>query len=133
MFACLAAAAALTVAPFQAIPALSEEVHDGASALVVMVQAQGESAAFQVALADFSADSMALAEALRAAGVTADLPCIFKGIAEDARARAIDLQTAQGREREHALSGLRALLDDAILLAPQASDEAAKASQIGAP
>jgi hypothetical protein len=131
MFACLIAAAALTTAPMEAIPALSAEVHDGASALVVMVQSIGESTAFQVALADFSNDSMALSEALRTAGVTADLPCIFKGIAEDARARALELQTAQGPARAFALSGLRALLDDAILLAPQAGAEVVKLSQNG--
>jgi hypothetical protein len=122
MFACFAFAAALTAAPMEAIPSLSAEVSEGARALIVMTREPQTPAAFGAALTDFADDSMALSVALREAGAAADLPCIFKGIAEDARTRAIDLETAEGFARTHALSELRALLDDAILLAPQAAE-----------
>jgi hypothetical protein len=64
--------------------------------------------------------------ALREAGVEQDLPCIFHGIAEDARERVVELREADTvAERETAFTNLRVLLDDAILIAPMAAAAAA--------
>ena len=55
-----------------------------------------------------------LAVALRDAGVEQDLPCIFHGIAEDARERVTELREADTQaERDAAFMNLRVLLDDA--------------------
>lgn len=120
MITCLAAftiGAGLVTGP----AALPQEVMEDARALV---QVQTPNDAFYTALADFTIDAEALSEALRAAGATEDLPCIFHGIAEDARARAADLRGAQNQEAQtRAMNVLRALLDDAILLAPFAAEE----------
>ncbi|MDX2276971.1 MAG: hypothetical protein NW206_16090 [Hyphomonadaceae bacterium] len=58
--------------------------------------------------------------------MTEDLPCIFRGISEDAHARAAEMQdaTLSPAARADAFTGLRALLDDAILLAPMAATAA---------
>lgn len=120
MITCLAAftiGASLVTGP----AALPQEVMEDARALV---QVQTPNDAFYTALADFTIDAEALSEALRAAGATEDLPCIFHGIAEDARERAADLRGAQNQEAQtRAMNALRALLDDAILLAPFAAEE----------
>ncbi len=121
MLTCLAFAAVLAGGPLP-IPDLAREVETDARAL----SAQSEvSPAFLAALDDFSTDAMALSDALRAAGVVQDLPCIFRGISEDAHARIAEFQAAdEAAERDEALTGLRVLLSDAILLAPMAVREA---------
>jgi hypothetical protein len=54
------------------------------------------------------------------------MPSIFHGIAEDARARAEELTTADtAAERQAAFNGLKPLLNDAIQLAPMAAGAAA--------
>lgn len=121
MLTCLAMAAALAASQ-PAIPALAQEIEAEARALTIA----GETGpAFFTALGDFSNDAMALSDALRAAGVTQDLPCIFRGISEDAEARLEEFQSATTEAaRQSALIALRVLLDDAILLAPIAAREA---------
>lgn len=120
MITCLAAfvaGAGLMVEP----AALPQEVAQDAAALV---QIQTPDEAFYAALADFTLDAEALSQALRTAGASDDLPCIFHGIAEDARVRALDLQAAQTADAQsRAMNGLRALLNDAITLAPFAAEE----------
>jgi hypothetical protein len=86
---------------------------------------QADQPAFQAELQAFSADAMALSKALREAGLTDDLPCIFKGISEDTLVKAEALRTAPNGLRPIAESQLAALLDDAILLAPMAAEAAA--------
>ena len=82
--------------------------------------------AFLTGIEEFSGDSERLSVALREAGVEQDLPCIFHGIAQDARERATELQAADtAAERETAFTNLRVLLDDALLIAPMAASAAA--------
>jgi hypothetical protein len=77
-------------------------------------------------ISEFSGDAERFSVALREAGVEQDLPCIFHGIAEDARERVVELQAADTpAEREEAFTNLRVLLDDAILIAPMAAAAAA--------
>jgi len=123
MLTCLAMA--LGIVSLGDIPSLAAEVETEARALSAQTEMNS---AFLAQLTDFSDDSMQLSDSLRAAGVTQDLPCIFRGIAEDARERAADLQrAATAAARTQAFSGLHALLDDAILLAPMAAGAAADA------
>lgn len=121
MLTCLAMA--LSVVTLAEIPSLAAEVETEARTLTAQVEV---TPAFLAGLEDFSADALRLSDSLRHAGVTQDMPCIFRGISEDARERVTELQAADSAsERQLALSGLRALLDDAILLAPLAAGAAA--------
>lgn len=121
MLTCLAFAAALAGAPLP-VPDLAHEVEAGARALSAQTEV---SPAFLAGLDEFSVDALELSAALREAGVAQDLPCIFRGIAEDARARAAEFAAAQNdAARDDALTELRVLLDDAIHLAPIAAREA---------
>lgn len=122
MFTCLAAFATLASVGLADIPALSAEVSEEARTLSLM---ETTDAPFFAALDDFAADAMALSDALRVAEAPADLPCIFRGISEDARARGADLAAAETESaRRTAMVGLRVLLADAIELAPMAAAEA---------
>lgn len=123
MLTCLAMA--LGVAALADIPALATEVETDARVLTAQTEM---SPAFLTGLEDFSTDAMALSDALRASGVTQDLPCIFRGISEDAHERVAEFQAAgTAAERDEAFTSLRALLDDAILMAPMAAGAAADA------
>lgn len=85
-------------------------------------------------IADFSGDAERFSVALRAAGVEQDLPCIFHGIADDARERSAELQAADTpAERAAAFTNLRVLLDDAVLIAPMAASAAADMASAEAP
>jgi len=129
MLTCLAFAAALAASPVT-LPDLAHEVLTDAQSLSARTVVNAE---FTVALEDFASDAMALSDALRAAGVTQDMPCIFRGISEDARARLTDFSAAQTDEhRAEALTALHVLLDDAILLAPMAEAEARRAQEAAA-
>lgn len=129
MLTCLAFAAALA-AQQPALPDLAHEVLTDAQSLSARTVVNAE---FTAALEDFSTDAMALSDALRAAGVTQDMPCIFRGISEDARARLSDFSAAQSEhDRGEALTALHVLLDDAILLAPMAEAEARRAQETAA-
>jgi len=122
MLVCAALAALATVS-LSDIPALADEVEAGARALTIETSI---TPTFLAGLEEFSADAMRLSDALREAGVEQDLPCIFRGIAEDAADRVSEFQAADTPgERDMAFAGLRALLDDAILIAPMAAGAAA--------
>jgi hypothetical protein len=100
---------------------LADEVRADAAALA---QVEEPNAAFFAELDAFVADAETLSQALRAAGVSDDLPCIFHGISEEARVRAAEIAAAPNEEAEdRAMAGLRVLLADAVLLAPIARDE----------
>jgi hypothetical protein len=106
------------------LPSLATEVETEARSLTVQTEV---TPALLAEIEDFSGDAERLSVALRAAGVEQDLPCIFHGIAEDARVRATELQAADTpAERETAFTNLRVLLDDAILIAPMAASAAAE-------
>lgn len=122
MLMCLAAAA-LGLASLAEIPALATSVEGQARALAAQTEV---TPAFLEDLGEFSEDAMALSDSLREAGVAQDLPCIFRGISEDARERATAFQEADTpAERDAAFTELRVLLDDAILIAPMAASAAA--------
>jgi hypothetical protein len=116
MLTCLALALGVS---FAELPSLAAEVEDGARQL----SAQAEvTATFLADVREFSADAERFSVSLRELGVEQDLPCIFHGIAEDALIRAEELNVADtATERDAAFTSLRALLDDAILIAPIAA------------
>jgi hypothetical protein len=120
MFACLTMALGLSVAPLD-VPALAAKVEADARTLAAEIQAAPSPERLSGKIAAFSDEAMALSKALREAGAASDLPCIFKGISEDARARANDLAAKDGAEKRFAVSELLVLFDDAEALAPQAA------------
>lgn len=120
MLTCLAMMLTVSLAE---LPSLATEVEVEARALTAQTEV---TPAFLAGIEDFSGDAERLSVALREAGVEQDLPCIFHGISEDARARSTELQAADtAAERETAFTNLRVLLDDAILIAPMAAAAAA--------
>jgi hypothetical protein len=105
------------------LPSLAVEVETEARAITAQSLV---TPALLAEIEDFSADAERLSAALREAGVEQDLPCIFHGIAEDARARGAELRGADTAAEQHAaLTELRVLMDDAILIAPMAAAAAA--------
>jgi hypothetical protein len=122
MLACFATLA-LIAAPMTEIAPLAAAVEADARALRADV-AHADQPAYQAELRAFSQDAMALSQALRTAGLTDDLPCIFKGISEDTLVKADAVRTSAPGLRPMAQSALAALLDDAILLAPMAASAA---------
>ncbi|MBK6702512.1 MAG: hypothetical protein IPG56_01240 [Caulobacteraceae bacterium] len=107
------------------LPSLAAEVEAEARTLSAQTEVTPE---FLANIQDFSQDSEQLSASLRALGVVQDLPCIFHGISEDALVHMHELQEADtATEREMAFSALRALLDDAILIAPMAASAVAEA------
>jgi hypothetical protein len=127
MFACLAAVAALAIAPMT-LPELASRVQAEAVSLSREAPKAPASAGFLTKLNHFADDAMALSISLRAAGAPGDLPCIFKGISEDARAQAETLRAAAAKtDRQMAIDELLVLLDDAAALAPQAANPIATA------
>lgn len=120
MLTCIALMLGVSLAE---LPSLAAEVEAEARALTVQTEI---TPALLAGIEEFSADAERLSAALREAGVEQDLPCIFHGIAEDARERAAELQAADTpAERDAAFMNLRVLLDDAILIAPMAASAAA--------
>lgn len=120
MLTCVALMLTVSVAE---LPSMALEVESGARALSAQTEV---TPALFTEIAEFSGDAERFSIALRAAGVEQDLPCIFHGIAEDARERAAELQNADtAAERTTAFTNLRVLLDDAILIAPMAASAAA--------
>lgn len=122
MFACLAAVG-LAAAPFTTIAPLADTVSREAGELRATVS-MADQPAYQAELRAFSNDAMALSAALREAGLTDDLPCIFKGISEDALVKAELVARSEPSVRPIVESQLAALLDDAILMAPMAAKAA---------
>jgi hypothetical protein len=105
------------------LPSLATDVESQARTLTAQTEI---TPGLLTEVAEFSGDAERFSVALREAGVEQDLPCIFHGIAEDARARVVELQAADSpAEREEAFTNLRVLLDDAILIAPMAAAAAA--------
>jgi len=116
MLTCLALVLAVGAAE---LPSLAAEVEAEARSLTAQTEI---TPAFLAGIEDFSVDAENLSASLRQLGVEQDLPCIFHGIAEDARVRATELQAADTpAERDTAFTNLRVLLDDAILIAPMAA------------
>ncbi len=108
------------------LPTLASDVERGARALTIQTEV---TPGFLAEIQEFSGDAERLSVALREAGVEQDLPCIFHGIAEDARERAAELRAADTQaDRAAAFTNLRVLLDDAILIAPMAAAAAADAA-----
>lgn len=121
MLTCLALVLGVS---FAELPSLASEVETEARTLTAQTEITPE---FLAGIEDFSVDAERLSVSLREIGVEQDLPCIFHGIAEDARVRATELQAADTpAERETAFTNLRVLLDDAILIAPMAAAAAAE-------
>lgn len=122
MLTCLALV--LTVGATE-LPSLAAEVEAEARTLTAQTEI---TPTFLAGIQEFSADAEQLSASLRALGVTQDLPCIFHGISEDSLVRVQELQAADTQaERDMAFSNLRALLDDAILIAPMAAAAVADA------
>ncbi len=120
MLTCLALALGVS---FAELPSLAAEVEADARRLTVQTEI---TPAFLAGIEDFSTDAERLSVSLRELGVEQDLPCIFHGIAEDARVHIAALQEANTQaERDSAFTNLRVLLDDAILIAPMAASAAA--------
>jgi hypothetical protein len=120
MLTCLALALGVSLAE---LPSLATEVEAEARTLTAQTEI---TPGLLAGIEDFSVDAENLSVSLREAGVEQDLPCIFHGIAEDARVRADELRAADTpAERETAFTNLRVLLDDAILIAPMAASAAA--------
>ena len=93
MLTCLALVLAVGAAE---LPSLAAEVEAEARSLTAQTEI---TPAFLAGIEDFSVDAESLSASLRQLGVEQDLPCIFHGIAEDARVRATELQSLRGRER----------------------------------
>ncbi|MCC6786501.1 MAG: hypothetical protein IT547_01550 [Hyphomonadaceae bacterium] len=107
------------------LPSLATEVEAEARTLSAQTEV---TPTFLAGVQDFSQDSEQLSASLRQLGVAQDLPCIFHGISEDALVHMRELQEADtATERDMAFSALRALLDDAILIAPMAAAAVADA------
>ena len=105
------------------LPSLATEIETEARALTAQTEI---TPTFLAGIEEFSGDAERFSVALRQSGVEQDLPCIFHGIAEDARVHIAALQEADTQaERDTAFTNLRVLLDDAILIAPMAASAAA--------
>lgn len=120
MLTCIALVLGVSLAE---LPSAAQAVEAEARALTQQTEVTPQ---FLADIENFSGDAERFSVALRQAGVEQDLPCIFHGIAEDARERIVEFREADtAQEREAAFSNLRVLLDDAILIAPMAAAAAA--------
>ena len=107
------------------LPSLAAQVETEARTLTAQTEV---TPAFLAGIERFSQDSELLSASLRELGVAQDLPCIFHGISQDALVHERELQDAHtATERDMAFADLRALLDDAILIAPMAAAAVADA------
>lgn len=122
MLTCLALVA-FNVASLGDIPKLSSDIEAEARALAAIDSVSPELIA---RIESFSADAQRLSTTLSSAGVGQDMPCIFQGIASDARERAAEVSAADtAAEQDAALMNLRVLMDDTVMLAPLAASAAA--------
>ena len=122
MLTCLALVA-FNVASLGDIPKLSSDIEAEARALAAIDSVSPELIA---RIESFSADAQRLSTTLCSAGVGQDMPCIFQGIASDARERAAEFSAADtAAEQDAALMNLRVLMDDTVMLAPLAASAAA--------
>ena len=122
MLTCLALAA-FSVASLADIPKMTA----GIEAEARMLAAEADLNADLVARVEaFSEDALNLSAALRQSGVGQDMPCVFQGIAQDARERAAEFSAADSQaERDAAFMNLRVLMNDTVLIAPMAAAAAA--------
>lgn len=124
----LTCAALMLTISLAELPAMATEVETEARELTAQTEV---TPAFMADIMEFSGDAERFSVALHQAGVEQDLPCIFHGIAEDARERVAQFEAADSQaERDEAFTNLRVLLDDAILIAPMAASAAADAQQV---
>ena len=91
MLICLALAAAFSDSSMAEIPALSAEIAAEAQALSIETRV---TPALLMRIDDFSSDAERLSSMLQSAGAGQDMPCIFQGIAKDARNRAAEFAAA---------------------------------------
>ncbi len=127
MLTCLALVA-FNVTSLADIPKMTADIEADARALAAEETISPELFA---RLQAFSAEAQSLSTSLHQAGVGQDMPCVFQGIAHDARERAEELSEADTQaERDAALMNLRVLMDDTVMVAPMAaaaaSDRAAQ-------
>lgn len=123
MIVCVALA--LAIAPLEDIPALAVQLEQEARVLRADA-ANAPPPMLAPRVHAFADDAKRLSDSLRASDVAEDLPCMFKGMSEDAHRRADGLLSADAAARAEAGKGLGALLDDAVLFAPMAAKEAAE-------
>lgn len=122
MLTCLALVA-FNVAALGDIPKLTGELETEARALAA---ADTFSADLVARIQELSTEAEALSVSLHRAGVGQDMPCIFQGIANDARERAAEFTDADTQaEQDAALMNMRVLMDDVTMLAPLAAAAAA--------
>ncbi len=122
MLTCLALIS-FNVASLGEIPKMSSDLEAEARALAAVSTV---SPGFVSRIESFSADAQRLSTSLSSAGVGQDMPCIFQGIASDARERATEFSAADTpAEQDAALMNLRVLMDDTVMLAPLAASAAA--------
>ena len=121
MLTCLALVA-FNVASLGDIPKMSTDLETEARALAAVSTVSPD---FISRIETFSTDAQELSVSLSSAGVGRDMPCIFQGIANDARERAAEFTAADTQaEQDAALMNLRVLMDDTVMLAPLAAEAA---------
>ena len=122
MLTCLALVA-FNVASLGEIPKMSTDLEAEARALSAVSMISPDIVS---RIVNFSDDAQLLSATLGNAGVGQDMPCIFQGIASDARERAAEFSAADTpAEQDVALMNLRVLMDDTVMLAPLAASAAA--------
>jgi len=122
MLTCLALVA-FNVASLGDIPKMTSDIETEARALAAVSTFSPD---LSTRIEGLSTEAEALAASLHRAGVGQDMPCIFQGIANDARERAAEFSNADTQqEQDAALMNLRVLVDDVAMLAPLAAAAAA--------
>lgn len=122
MLTCLALVA-FNVASLGDIPKMTTDIEADARALSSVSTVSPDLVS---RIETFSAEAQQLSVSLHRAGVGQDMPCIFQGIALDARERAAEFTAADTTaEQDAAFMNLRVLMDDAAMLAPLAAAAAA--------
>jgi hypothetical protein len=122
MLTCLALVA-FNAASLADIPRMTDDLGADARALVAETAL---TPGLITRVQSFSSEAELLSNALHSAGVGQDMPCVFQGIAKDARERASELAAADTQEeRDAAFMNLRVLMDDTVTIAPLAAAAAA--------
>jgi hypothetical protein len=122
MLTCLALVA-FNVASLGDIPKMTSDFEAEARALSAVTIVSTD---FVTRIEAFSNEAAELSSTLHGAGVGQDMPCIFQGIASDARERAAEFTAADTEaEQDAAFMNLRVLMGDAVMLAPLAAAAAA--------
>ncbi len=122
MLTCLALVA-FNAASLADIPAMTADLEADARALATENSISSD---LVTRVQAFSSEAQLLSDALTNAGVGQDMPCVFQGIAHDARERADELAAADTQgEQDAAFMNLRVLMDDTVTIAPLAAAAAA--------